>query len=90
VDYLDNPERRRPGRPLDDTSAKNDGFWPASTSLGLNDYSHIHNAVVLSAINPTPAGYPFLEEVAGLDAEQVRAAFYHEGTYQAARRISLR
>jgi hypothetical protein len=33
MDYLDNPERRSPGRPSDDTSAKNDGFWTASTAV---------------------------------------------------------
>ena len=39
---------------------------------GLNHFQHIHNAAVLPALNPTPALYCFLDEIAHLDADEVR------------------
>jgi hypothetical protein len=57
---------------------------------GLNCFQHIHNALVLAALNPTPAFYTFLDEVAHLNSQEVRRAIYHEAAYQAAGRISLR
>ena len=57
---------------------------------GLNSFQHIHNAAVLPALNPSPALYSFLDEVAHLNSEEVRRAVYHEAAYQAAGRISLR
>jgi hypothetical protein len=60
------------------------------TPHGLNTFSHIHNAAVLAALNPSPALYAFLDEVAHLDGDEVRRAVYHEAAYQAAGRISTR
>ena len=60
------------------------------TPHGLNSFSHIHNAAVLAALNPSPALYAFLDEVAHLDSNEVRQAVYHESAYQAAGRISTR
>jgi hypothetical protein len=57
---------------------------------GLNSFRHIHNAAVLPALNPSPALYAFLDEVAHLDSDAVRRAVYHEAVYQAAGRISTR
>ena len=57
---------------------------------GLNCYQHIHNAAVLPALNPSPALYGFLDEVAHLNSDAVRQAVYHEAVYQAAGRISTR
>ena len=51
------------------------------TAHGLNTYQHIHNAAVLPALNPTPALYCFLDEVAHLDPDEVRRAVYHEAAY---------
>lgn len=57
---------------------------------GLNKFQDIHNAAILPALNPSPALYSFLEEIAHLDADEVRQSIYHEAVYQAAGRISLR
>jgi hypothetical protein len=70
-------------------------FGKAGTMLphsphGLNCFQHIHNAAVLPALNPSPALYAFLDEVAHLDPSEVRTAVYHEAVYQAAGRISTR
>jgi hypothetical protein len=56
----------------------------------LNNFQHIHCAAVLAALNPSPALYAFLDEVAGLNGDEVRQAVYHEAAYQAAGRISTR
>ena len=56
---------------------------------GLNSFQHIHNAVVLSALNPPPAHFTFLE-TPGLNSEEVRRAGVRQAVYQAAMRISLR
>jgi hypothetical protein len=60
------------------------------TPHGLNSFQHVHNAAVLAALNPSPALYAFLDEVAHLNADEVRRAVYHEAAYQAAGRISTR
>jgi hypothetical protein len=57
---------------------------------GLNTFQHVHNAAVLAALNPSPALYAFLDEVAHLNSDEVRRAVYHEAAYQAAGRISTR
>lgn len=56
---------------------------------GLNNYQHIHNVVVLSALNPRPASFTSLE-ADGVDSDEVRTALSREPTYQAAARTSLR
>jgi hypothetical protein len=60
------------------------------TPHGLNSFQHVHNAAVLAALNPSPAFYAFLDEVAHLNSDEVRRAVYHEAAYQAAGRISTR
>lgn len=60
------------------------------TPHGLNNFQHIHGAAVLAALNPSPALYSFLDEVAHLNGDEVRQAVYHEAAYQAAGRISTR
>ena len=57
---------------------------------GRNDWMGIHNAVVIPAVNPIPAVFTFLSEIAHLDADAVREALYLERVYQDASRISLR
>ncbi|PYG25090.1 hypothetical protein [Pelagimonas varians] len=56
---------------------------------GLNTYQHIHNAGILSALNPTPAHVGFFTYM-GLDGNAVREALYHSQVYQAIMRTSLR
>ena len=60
------------------------------TPHGLNSFQHIHNAAVIAALNPSPALYAFLDEVAHLNSNEIRRAVYHEAAYQAAGRISTR
>ncbi len=56
---------------------------------GSNAYQHIHNAVILSALNPPPAHFAFLDAL-GFDSHEVKRAGYWQASYQAAMRISLR
>lgn len=56
---------------------------------GLNSFQHIDRTVVVSALNPTPGHYSFLES-RGLSDEDVRTAIYRQAVYQAALRSSLR
>lgn len=59
-------------------------------SYGRNDFQHLNNCAILPALNPTPAYDAFLQEIVGLDADQVHRAIYLEQIHQAAARISLR
>ena len=56
---------------------------------GLNDYQGFHNVVVLSALNPSPAHFHFLESY-GINGEEVRTAHYRTAVYQAVMRCSIR
>jgi hypothetical protein len=56
---------------------------------GLNEFQHVHNVVVLSALNPSPSHFAFLES-RGVDGEAVRTAGYRQAVYQAVMRSSLR
>ena len=57
---------------------------------GLNEYQYEYDAFVsLSALNPTPEHFKFLEWY-GVDAEGVRTATYRHSVYQAAFRCSIR
>lgn len=59
-------------------------------AFGRNDFQHLHNAVVIPALNPTPAFLAYLRDVIGLKPEQVYRAIYLEQVYQASGRISIR
>ncbi len=59
-------------------------------SHGINDFRHIHYAVILPALNPRSYQYAFLQQIGKFESHQIRRAIYHEGIYQAAGRISLR
>lgn len=56
---------------------------------GLNDYQHIHNVAILSALNPTPAHLGFLNHLCQRP-QAVRDALFHSNVYQAVMRSSLR
>ena len=56
---------------------------------GLNQYSDVHNIVVLSAMNPSPAHFSFLRS-REVTAEQVRMAIHMNNVYQAVLRSSIR
>ena len=56
---------------------------------GLNSFQHLHNVVVLSALNPPPAHFHFMQ-ARGVDADALRTAHYRSSVYQAVMRISVR
>ena len=56
---------------------------------GLNEYQNVHNVVVLSALNPTPAHFGFLESQ-GLTHDEVQTAQHRTAVYQAVMRSSAR
>lgn len=60
-----------------------------NTPHGVNHFQHYHNAALLSALNPPPSMYRFLD-AHGLSGEDVRIAIMRAQLYQAACRISLR
>lgn len=56
---------------------------------GLNSYQHLHNIAVLTAMNPPPSHFAFVES-RQISGDEVRAAHYHSHVYQSVMRISLR
>ncbi|MER2263594.1 hypothetical protein [Methylobacterium oxalidis] len=56
---------------------------------GLNGFQHVHNVVVLSALNPPPAHFKFMD-IMGVDGEAMRTAHYRTAVYQAVMRCSIR
>ncbi|MBY0297489.1 MAG: hypothetical protein K2X71_15860, partial [Methylobacterium sp.] len=60
-----------------------------NTPHGLNEYQDRHNVVVLSALNPPPAHFHFLEGYS-ISGEEVRTAHYRTAVYQAVMRCSIR
>ena len=59
------------------------------TSLTDQRYAEVNNIVVLSALNPVPDHFKFLETL-GLTGANVRTATYHAAAYQSAMRTSIR
>lgn len=69
-------------------------FGPQAEQLdnapwGLNEYQHLHNVAILSALNPSPAHLGFLGHLYK-EPEKVRDALFHANVYQAVMRSSLR
>ena len=60
-----------------------------NTPHGLNGYQGVHNVVVLSALNPPPVHFYFME-AQGISGEEVRTAHYRTAVYQAVMRCSIR
>jgi hypothetical protein len=60
-----------------------------NSPFGLNPYQHLHHAVILSALNPPPAHFSFLDAL-GFDSREVKRSGYWQACYQAAMRTSLR
>ena len=56
---------------------------------GLNQFQHVHNVAVLSALNPPPAHFSFLAAL-GLNSAEVKRACYWQAVYQAVMRSSVR
>jgi len=78
-----------------DSMRDNDPFGDKGTSLphaayGRNDFQHLHNTVVIPALNPPTDFFAFVSNVIGIDAEDVYQAIYREQVYQASGRISIR
>lgn len=60
-----------------------------NTPHGRNDFQDFHTAVILSALNPPPAHFAFLESK-GVNGAAVRTGGYMQSVYQAVMRCSLR
>lgn len=60
-----------------------------NTPHGLNTFQGYHNVVVLSALNPPPAHFHFME-ARGISGEELRTGCYRTAVYQAAMRGSIR
>lgn len=56
---------------------------------GLNEFEGFHTAVILSALNPPPAHFNFLD-THGVSGDAVRTGGYRQAVYQAVMRCSLR
>ena len=60
-----------------------------NSPFGLNCYQHLHHAVILSALNPPPAHFSFLDAL-GFNSKEVKRAGCWQAVYQAVMRISPR
>lgn len=56
---------------------------------GLNSYSHLHDIVFVSSLNPNPDHIKFLKS-RGLSSQEIRACIYYATCYQSIMRISTR
>lgn len=56
---------------------------------GLNNYQQFHNVVVLSALNPPPTHFAFMDTL-GISGDALKTAHYRSAVYQAAMRCSIR
>ena len=66
-----------------------DGIRLPNMPHGLNTFQHVHNCVVLSALNPHPSHFKFLASQ-GVNGDDVRDSYYHQAIYQAYLRTSER
>ena len=76
-------------RDVPDDIFKGRGQRLPNSPFGLNCYQHLHHAVILSALNPPPAHFAFLDSL-GFDSREVKRAGYWQACYQAVMRISPR
>lgn len=76
-------------RDIDDGIFGNAGCRLPNSPHGLNNYQQFHDVAVISALNPKPAHFGFLQSF-GLDSGDVRRAGYWQQVYQACCRTSLR
>ena len=76
-------------RDVPDDIFKGRGQRLPNSPFGLNCYQHLHHAVILSALNPPPAHFSFLDAL-GFDSREVKRAGYWQAVYQAVMRISPR
>lgn len=60
-----------------------------NTPHGLNGYQGLHNVVVLSALNPPPVHFHFMEG-RGISGDEIRTSHYRTAVYQAVMRCSIR
>lgn len=60
-----------------------------NTPHGLNSFQGYHNVVVVSALNPPPAHFHFME-ARGISGEELRTGGYKTAVYQAVMRCSIR
>ena len=87
--FADVPFAWMGNRDVPDDIFKGRGQRLPNSPFGLNPYQHLHHAVILSALNPPPAHFSFLDAL-GFDSREVKRAGYWQSCYQAAMRISIR
>lgn len=56
---------------------------------GRNDFQQFHNVVVLSALNPPPTHFAFMDTL-GVSCDALKTAHYRSAVYQAVMRSSIR
>lgn len=56
---------------------------------GINSFQHLHQVVIVSALNPPPAHFTFMGS-RGITGDEVRTGHYRTAVYQALMRISIR
>jgi hypothetical protein len=56
---------------------------------GRNDFQQFHNVVVLSALNPPPTHFAFMDTL-GVSSDALKTAHYRSAVYQAVMRTSIR
>ncbi|MPR12948.1 hypothetical protein [Microvirga tunisiensis] len=73
-----------------------DSFFPQAgatrlpnTPHGLNSFQGYHNVAVISALNPPPVHFSFMESCK-ISGEELRTAHYRSAVYQAVMRCSIR
>jgi hypothetical protein len=87
--FADVPFAWMGNRDVPDDIFKGRGSRLPNSPFGLNCYQHLHHAVILSALNPPPAHFSFLDAL-GFDSREVKRAGYWQAVYQAIMRISPR
>lgn len=65
------------------------GYRLPNNPYGLNNFKTVDNSVVLSALNPPPSLFKFLQDK-NIDGDMVKCAIHRQTAYQAVMRSSLR
>jgi hypothetical protein len=87
--FSDSPFLWQANKSLHENPFGNNGIHLPNKPHGLNQYADIHDIVFLSALNPPPDHFRFLETM-GLSGSDVRRAIYFQAAYQSIMRTSIR
>jgi hypothetical protein len=87
--FPDSPFLWQANKSVEQNPFGNNGIHLPNKPHGLNQYADIHDIVFLSALNPPPDHFRFLETM-GLSGSDVRRAIYFQAAYQSIMRTSIR